>query len=142
LAFDNNAQGFLLIRVIGGRNLPALDSNGLSDPYLVITYKNFKFRTQVHYETLNPIWDEKFVITIGKSDSPDTPVVIWAFDRDEGKFDSDDEMGFLEFPIGKFLKTHEMAGWYKLRPPSSVGGNNLVVFNQKRKMEKKEEIEK
>lgn len=51
-----------MVHVISARNLPALDSNGLSDPYLEIHYGDTIQKTTVKMETLNPIWDEKFVM--------------------------------------------------------------------------------
>ena len=46
--------------VIQGRHLASRDSNGLSDPYVKISYGEDKRKTQVVYESLYPLWREDF----------------------------------------------------------------------------------
>ncbi|KAL3318602.1 hypothetical protein Ciccas_002725 [Cichlidogyrus casuarinus] len=47
------------------RNLVAMDSNGLSDPYVVITIApDHKERTKTIPQTLNPIWNETFMLDL------------------------------------------------------------------------------
>jgi len=54
------------LKIVMAENLVALDSNGLSDMYCVISDEGDKMLVQMHiiYETLNPWWDEAFDITI------------------------------------------------------------------------------
>jgi len=51
---------YIILSIIEGRNLAPKDSNGLSDPYLKITYgeNSYEQKTQVIHNTLNPIWGE------------------------------------------------------------------------------------
>ena len=56
-----------VVLVIGAKQIPALDSNGLSDPFVVVElvprlrYPNQPIvKTKVVPKTLNPIYDETF----------------------------------------------------------------------------------
>jgi Ca2+-dependent lipid-binding protein len=52
------------IRRLRGSRLPAKDSNGLSDPYVVGDFDHFKtFRTDKIRKTLDPQWPETFEFT-------------------------------------------------------------------------------
>lgn len=43
----------------------AMDSNGLSDPFCVVRVNNAKkFKTNVAYETLSPVWNESVSIAM------------------------------------------------------------------------------
>ena len=46
------------IRVLEARNLPAMDSNGKSDPYCIVRVGQEEGQTETRYKTLNPTWDE------------------------------------------------------------------------------------
>lgn len=56
------------IKIIEAEDLKACDSNGLSDPYVVIgdEYQKRLAKTRIIYANLNPRWDEKVdIITTG-----------------------------------------------------------------------------
>jgi Ca2+-dependent lipid-binding protein len=52
--------GTLSVTVMEGKNLPALDSNGMSDPYVTLSIGKVKQKTKVKEKTLNPNWTEVF----------------------------------------------------------------------------------
>lgn len=51
-------QGVLRLQLRGARNLRPADTNGLSDPYAVVSVANCSFRTKTVKESLNPDWNE------------------------------------------------------------------------------------
>ncbi len=53
-------QGALLITLKEAKNLPAADSNGLSDPYAKVKLGKDHRKSMIQYDTLNPVWSEKF----------------------------------------------------------------------------------
>ena len=53
-------QGAVLIHLKGAKGLPAADSNGLSDPYAVLKLGKESKKSMIQYDTLNPMWNEKF----------------------------------------------------------------------------------
>jgi len=139
------------MKMIGGRNLPAMDRNGKSDPYLIVHFKNQKFRTKVIKKTLNPTWNEEFIVKFTAEDlknPSETFLLIEAFDWDEG-IGGDDEMGFIEFSLKSFLEKPEQQGWYKIKPPKTPEKENEenkqrkgIGTNKERQKEKAEELKK
>uniref|UniRef100_A0A5S6Q4J7 C2 domain-containing protein n=1 Tax=Trichuris muris TaxID=70415 RepID=A0A5S6Q4J7_TRIMR len=65
LLYDENEQ-VLLISIFKAANLPAMDSNGFSDPYvklhlLPLATKATKLRTRTVPKTLSPCWNEQLI---------------------------------------------------------------------------------
>jgi len=53
----------VVIKALQGKDLAPKDSNGKSDPYLIILYGTQQFKTKCIKKTLNPVWtDQTFVI--------------------------------------------------------------------------------
>ena len=55
-------RGCLSVKIIRARNLVAMDFNGLSDPFVIISVANTrqrKYKSQMIPCTLNPVWNEK-----------------------------------------------------------------------------------
>ena len=53
-------QGAVLVTLKEGKNLPAADSNGLSDPYAMLKLGKESKKSMIQYDTLSPLWQEKF----------------------------------------------------------------------------------
>uniref|UniRef100_A0ACD5UWC4 Uncharacterized protein n=1 Tax=Avena sativa TaxID=4498 RepID=A0ACD5UWC4_AVESA len=55
-------RGVLSVTVVSGEDLPAMDMNGKSDPYVVLSLKKTKtkYKTRVVTESLNPVWNQTF----------------------------------------------------------------------------------
>ncbi|XP_074276589.1 synaptotagmin-5-like [Silene latifolia] len=55
-------RGVLSVTVVSAENLPAMDLNGKSDPYVAVTLKKAgkRVKTRVVSETLNPVWNQTF----------------------------------------------------------------------------------
>ena len=47
----------LTVRVIEAKGLISKDDNGLSDPFVELTYGSITVQTKIQFETLNPRWD-------------------------------------------------------------------------------------
>ena len=82
------------MKAVRGTNLPSADFNGLSDPYVVLTYKAQRKMTRVISCTLNPVWNESLLIN---TTSFDAVINITCYDHD---FDSsDDLLGTAKFSL-------------------------------------------
>jgi len=70
----------LILKAIQGRDLAAKDSNGKSDPYLIIVYGAHSFKTKHIRKTLNPVWtDQTFVFP---QDSSQSQILVECWDWD------------------------------------------------------------
>ena len=69
------------LKIKNGRDLVSRDSNNLSDPYCKIKTDNCNkvHKTTIKYKTLQPIWEEVFVIPVRKADV----LEIQVFDSDK-----------------------------------------------------------
>ena len=77
----------LFVRVIGARDLLAMDSGGTSDPFVVLRYRGLEVSSRTIPLTLNPHWDETFTFNAppGKEELDDSDEVeLMVYDRDFG----------------------------------------------------------
>ena len=54
------AQGAVLVTLKKASALPAVDRNGLSDPYVKFTLDDHKRHSTTIKKSLSPVWGEKF----------------------------------------------------------------------------------
>ncbi|XP_055335584.1 multiple C2 and transmembrane domain-containing protein 1-like isoform X2 [Paramacrobiotus metropolitanus] len=64
-----------------GKDLPAMDRNGLSDPFCKFRLGSAKYKTRVAYKTLNPQWMEQFDLYICDPDDRTVEITVWDWDR-------------------------------------------------------------
>jgi len=109
------------IQIKKGENLAAMDLNGLSDPYCIITVlgSTEKYKTVIRPKTLNPVWyhgAEFYHITDkNKGEIVENPnaIVIDMYDKD--LVGSDDYMGQIIIPGAKVVKGI-IDEWFDLKP--------------------------
>ncbi|XP_021724641.1 C2 and GRAM domain-containing protein At1g03370-like [Chenopodium quinoa] len=106
----------LVVKVIEARNIPAMDLNGYSDPYVRINLGKQRFRTKVVKKCLNPYWGDEFSFRV---DDLSDELVISVLDED--KYFNDDFVGFVKFPVSKVFDSPDKSlptAWYPLLPKS------------------------
>eukprot|EP00742_Colponemidia_sp_Colp-10_P006543 GILJ01007013.1.p1 GENE.GILJ01007013.1~~GILJ01007013.1.p1 ORF type:complete len:1298 (-),score=199.01 GILJ01007013.1:115-4008(-) len=128
------AEYQLRAHIFEGRGLPAADTNGLSDPYVVVSVAGKKIKSSTKKETLNPTWYETKVMNLSLlSDlSLAPPITITAFDEDEF-FNPSDLLGrtFYSLSAVKAQKAGLQPKWLTLKNPKDDGvscGQILVAF--------------
>ena len=87
----------LFVRVIGAKDLLAMDSGGTSDPFIVARYRGLEVSSRTIPMTLNPQWDETFTFNAppGKEELDDSDEVeLMVYDRDFGGLN--DFIGFCK----------------------------------------------
>ncbi|XP_054280188.1 rabphilin-3A isoform X2 [Macrosteles quadrilineatus] len=125
----------LIVGIIRCTNLLPMDSNGFSDPFVKLYLKpdhyHRKYKTNVKWKSLNPVFNEEFVFETKMTDLPQQTLVLTVWDKDYGK--SNDYLGCLELGCkskGERLRQwvdmikfpdHKHEGWHNLceDPPPS-----------------------
>ncbi|XP_052202357.1 C2 and GRAM domain-containing protein At1g03370 isoform X2 [Diospyros lotus] len=111
----------LLVRIIEARNIPPMDPNGFSDPYVKLQLGRQKFRTKVVKKCLNPSWCEEFAIKV--EDLKDELVVSVL---DEDRYLIDDFIGQIKIPVSRVFDASDKSlgtAWYSLLPKNRRSKN-------------------
>ena len=91
----------LSVMVLECKDLPAMDRNGMSDPYIKVTIlpeRKPKFETRIKRNTLNPVFNETFIFKqIPYADLGRKTLEIVAYDFD--RLSKDDRMGQISLPL-------------------------------------------
>ncbi|KAG8385906.1 hypothetical protein BUALT_Bualt03G0093800 [Buddleja alternifolia] len=126
----------LFVRVIEAKNIPAMDPNGLSDPYVKLKLGKQKFRSKVVKKCLNPSWCQEFTF---KVDDLKEELRISVLDED--KYFNDDFVGQIKVPISQVFEAKDKSlgtAWYPLQPKSKKGESKecgaillTICFSQK-----------
>uniref|UniRef100_A0ACD5TAG0 Uncharacterized protein n=1 Tax=Avena sativa TaxID=4498 RepID=A0ACD5TAG0_AVESA len=85
--------GLIKVDIVRGINLAVRDVMS-SDPYVMIMLGHQSMKTKVIKNTLNPIWNERLMLSIPH---PVPPLKVHVFDKDT--FSADDRMGEAEVDI-------------------------------------------
>ncbi|KAK2850419.1 hypothetical protein Q7C36_009202 [Tachysurus vachellii] len=108
-------RGVVRVHVLEGKDLKAMDTvmmglaKGKSDPYVVLTVGNQRFKTKTIKETLNPKWDEVYEFVI--HEAPGQELEVELYDEDT---DKDDFMGRFKLDFGEVRKERIIDKWFKL----------------------------
>ncbi|TXG69815.1 hypothetical protein EZV62_004750 [Acer yangbiense] len=111
----------LTVRVIEARNIPAMDLNGFSDPYVRLQLGKQRSRTKVVKKSLSPSWEEEFIF---KVDDLSEELVVSVLDED--KYFNDDFVGYIKVPISRiFDADNKSLGnvWFSLQPKNKKSKN-------------------
>ncbi len=137
----SDAQLQIVCEVKQARNLPIMDPNGLSDPYVKAklvssnggSQTSIKKKTKIIKNSLNPEWNETLKIEIHSNDK-DRRLVISVWDWDLTS--RNDFMGSLSFGVSELMK-NPASGWFKLlgqeegafyNEPLPPPGTNLIDY--------------
>lgn len=104
----------LTVRVIEARNLPSMDLNGLSDPYVRLQLGKTRFKSKVVRKSLNPSWDEEFSFIVDDLQEELTVTVM-----DEDKYFNDDFIGQIKVMVSEVFDAEKNSlgtVWYQLQP--------------------------
>lgn len=126
----------LTIRIIEARNLAAMDSNGLSDPFVRVQLGKSTAKTPTIYKNLNPVWNDEFIMKVEDADNDVVEILVW--DQD---FLMDDFLGQVLISVKDVMKAESQIihpTWYPLQKKSQkskmrVSGDILVgiaLWNQ------------
>lgn len=136
MSYDFN-ESIFSVTILRAENLPAMDLNGYSDPYVKVYLtpeKRNYYKTRIHRKSLNPIFDESFQFRIAYSTLMSQTLVMAVYDYD--RFSKHDEIGQVAVPISSVDLAQMYENWTELKrivdsdngQVSSSGGN--LAFTQ------------
>ncbi|KAL5271451.1 hypothetical protein ACHWQZ_G001920 [Mnemiopsis leidyi] len=106
--------------IIKANDLAAMDSNGLSDPFVeLVLHKDLVLKTKTINKTVNPVWNEKFTLYI---DDRSALANIQVYDYD--MFGANDRIGYIDLDLASTPPFHRYTTTLKLG--SSVEGRDFV----------------
>ncbi|XP_054254264.1 multiple C2 and transmembrane domain-containing protein 1-like [Indicator indicator] len=113
-------RGIVSVTLIEGRELKAMDANGLSDPYVKFRLGHQKYKSKIVPKTLNPQWREQFDFHLYEECGGIIDITVW--DKDAGK--RDDFIGRCQVDLSTLSKEHT----HKLEMPLEEGEGCLVLL--------------
>uniref|UniRef100_A0A8D2JEX2 Multiple C2 and transmembrane domain-containing protein 1 n=1 Tax=Varanus komodoensis TaxID=61221 RepID=A0A8D2JEX2_VARKO len=113
-------RGIVSITLIEGRELKAMDPNGLSDPYVKFRLGHQKYKSKIMPKTLNPQWREQFDLHLYEERGGIIDITVW--DKDAGK--KDDFIGRCQVDLSTLSKEQT----HKLQLPLEEGEGYLVLL--------------
>lgn len=113
-------RGIVSITLIEGRDLKAMDSNGLSDPYVKFRLGHQKYKSKIMPKTLNPQWREQFDFHLYEERGGVVDITAW--DKDAGK--RDDFIGRCQVDLSSLSREQT----HKLELQLEEGEGHLVLL--------------
>uniref|UniRef100_A0A336LZ50 CSON011313 protein n=1 Tax=Culicoides sonorensis TaxID=179676 RepID=A0A336LZ50_CULSO len=119
----------LILKIIQGKELPAKDLSGTSDPYVRVTLlpdKKHRLETKIKRRTLNPRWNETFYFEgfpIQKLQSRVLHLHVFDYDR----FSRDDSIGEVFLPLCQVDFSGKPSFWKALKPPAKDKCGDLLI---------------
>ncbi|NXM12881.1 MCTP1 protein, partial [Ploceus nigricollis] len=113
-------RGIVSVTLIEGRELKAMDANGLSDPYVKFRLGHQKYKSKIVPKTLNPQWREQFDFHLYEERGGIIDITVW--DKDVGK--KDDFIGRCQIDLSTLSKEQT----HKLEMPLEEGEGYLVLL--------------
>ncbi|KAI6201355.1 Synaptotagmin-1 [Aphelenchoides besseyi] len=111
----------LSVTIVECQDLPAMDRNGMSDPYVKLTLlpdRKPKFETKIKRNNLNPLFDETFLFNVPYNELQRKvlQIVVYDFDR----LSKDDRIGQIAIPLDSIDFGELSDQWRELEPPEPV----------------------
>lgn len=107
--------GLIKVNVVRGTNLAVRDMV-TSDPYVILSLGNQIVKTRVIKNNLNPVWNEKLMLSIPESVPP---LKLLVYDKDT--FTNDDFMGEAEIDIQPLVTAAKASELVKLEDTMQLG---------------------
>lgn len=107
--------GLINVNIVRGTDLAVRDMVS-SDPYVILTLGNQSMKTRVIKNNLNPVWNERLMLSIPE-DIP--PLKLLVYDKDT--FSTDDFMGSAEIDIQPLLSAAKATEYSSISEPMQLG---------------------
>ncbi|XP_063052011.1 synaptotagmin-1b [Engraulis encrasicolus] len=114
----NFTDASLVVGILQATDLAAMDTSGLSDPYVklyLLPDKKKKFETKIHRKTLNPTFNENFTFKVPYAELGGKTLVMTMYDFD--RFSKHDAIGDIRIPMNKVDFSQKTEEWRDLQKP-------------------------
>ncbi|KAL6728198.1 hypothetical protein Aduo_009996 [Ancylostoma duodenale] len=94
------SQNKLSVTILEAHGLPAMDRNGMSDPYVklcILPERKQKYETKIIRNSLNPVFNETFLFSLPFNELHSKTLMLTVYDYD--RLSKDDKMGQLSIPL-------------------------------------------
>ncbi|ETN85837.1 C2 domain protein, partial [Necator americanus] len=94
------SQNKLAVTILEAHGLPAMDRNGMSDPYVkicILPERKQKYETKIIRNSLNPVYNETFLFSLPFNELQSKTLMLTVYDYD--RLSKDDKMGQLSIPL-------------------------------------------
>jgi len=109
-------NGTIHIKVHNAENLTSADSNGKSDPYVLILVGDSKAKTKPKKKTLDPVWEEDFSLKAYLTDGAKLDIEIF----DWNQFESHSSLGIVLLDLTPYLTPENLHKPHKLALPLTL----------------------
>ncbi len=120
---ETTALGVVVVQIHHAKNLSSQDSNGLSDPYIVVALSKYGkpiYSTRIIERTCHPVFEETaYVLITPEAVRSDEFLSIQLWDSD--RLTADDELGRVEFDLKDLIRN---GGSMEDRVDSLVGSQD------------------
>lgn len=127
---DGRPDSLLTVKVIAGRDLPALDPSGFSDPYVVVKFQGVVHKTRHITRTLDPDFHELFEYEVMSTDVGGETLYVEVWDKGQIY---DRMMGIIPISISDLQYGQAWEEWHGLMPPPKKGEKNPEASLKKKK---------
>ena len=79
----------ILVQLYQAKDLIPSDNNGAADPYVSIYHFGSSTQSSVFPQTLNPCWNEQFILETYMVNNTLPPLIMTLFDKDKSFMGSD-----------------------------------------------------
>ncbi|XP_060597978.1 synaptotagmin-1-like isoform X2 [Ruditapes philippinarum] len=116
----------LNVTVNAAKDLPGMDTTGMSDPYVVVSIlsEKKKFQTKVKRKTLNPVFNETFVFKVPFAEVTLKTLVFAVYDFD--RFSMHDQIGQVQVPLNTIDFGKSSGIWINLESPEADEKENRL----------------
>ncbi|KAE9556409.1 hypothetical protein FO519_000294 [Halicephalobus sp. NKZ332] len=114
----------LSVTILECKDLPAMDRNGMSDPYIklcILPERKPKFETKIKRNNLNPVFNETFQFNIPFNELQRKTLQFVVFDFD--RLSKDDRIGQIHIPLDTIDFGALVDEWLPLDPPLEDSDN-------------------
>ena len=134
-------SGTLEVKVIEGSDLEDKDIPGRSDPFVVLKFKEEKFKSQTVNNSLQPQWNFTTSLSVSESDSHSIEISVFDDDIVGNSYSAPQLLGSCSVSLSEALSELGKARWYPLQGARSGKVSILFAFTEDQESDEESSFE-